>query len=380
MPSFILYEYEIIKDKAISFFIKNHKELHPYFKEEWGEIKPLHYCGVINMDGQNIFILPKITTRNQETNLHIFTYMLLCAYDIKLYHQDRAFALNHKSDLFLEVLVQHFSKELLQEFTKGLYKTYITQEENLRTLRGKYLITQNIRHNFTKSKIYCEFDEFSVDNELNQFFLFALQMFLPHVKQKKYLKECLLALDGVSQQTFDAKSIKLHFHKLNSRYKPSYEFAVMLLQRYIPLFANGEKSFAFLFDMNELFEHFIGKIYQQIDATTQLQKQKNYGSLVLKPDILTRNMIIDTKYKKLSSREELRVGDKYQMFVYGINLGIVNTMLLYPKHQENVWDDLELGKGENIVHLKMRSIDLDCDGEYEEFLDEIRERVGKIDE
>ena len=68
------------------------------------------------------------------------------------------------------------------------------------------------------------------------------------------------------------------------------------------------------------------------------------------------------------------------MFVYGTNFQQIETMLLYPKHKENVCEDLELGKNDTMIVLKMRSIDLDFEGEYEEFLDEIRRRVGKLNE
>jgi len=380
MSKNFLYEYETINDIEIVEYIKNKVALHPFFKEEWGRVKPLQYCGILNIEGRDVFILPKITSASDTANLNIFTYMLLYAYDIKLHQEDFAKAKNQKSRFLLEVLVQHFVKGLLREFTKGVYKSYITKEENLRTLRGKYLITQNIRHNFSKNRIYCEFDELSVDNELNQFFLFALKSLLPFVQSKKLLKESILVLDEVSERQFDPFSVTLHFDRLNSRFYKSYALAIMLLQRLIPLFENGKKSFAFLFDMNELFENFIGKIYKDIDTTTKLQKQGNYGSLVLKPDIITDRMIIDTKYKKVSSREELRVADKYQMFVYGTNFQQIETMLLYPKHKENVCEDLELGKNDTMIVLKMRSIDLDFEGEYEEFLDEIKRRVGKLNE
>jgi 5-methylcytosine-specific restriction enzyme subunit McrC len=378
MKPHIFYEYETIDDEEIVKYIQTHKELHPFFKEEWGEVKPLQYCGVLHIQGRDIYILPKITRREDTRNLDIFIYMLLYAYDIKLQNQDFAKAKNYKSNFILEVLVQHFAKELLREFTKGLYKTYITKEENLTTLRGKYLQTQNIRHNFTKSKIYCEFDEFSADNELNQFFLFALKHLLPCVQNKKLLKEAILVLDEVSEREFDISRSAIHFNRLNARFESSYEIAMMLLNRLIPMFSEGERSFAFLFDMNELFENFIGKIYKDIDISTELQKRDHYGSLVLKPDIVTKSMIIDTKYKKVSIREELRVPDKYQMFVYGTNFQQSKTMLLYPKHKQDIREDLQLGKNDTMIELKMRSIDLDFDGEYEEFLDEIRGRVGNL--
>ena len=374
----IFYEYEAIDDEEIVRYIQTHKELHPFFKEEWGEVKPLQYCGVLHIKGRDIYILPKVTRREDVRNLDMFIYMLLYAYDIKLQNQDFAKAKNYRSSFLLEVLVQYFAKELLREFTKGLYKTYITKEENLTTLRGKYLLTQNIRHNFTKSKIYCEFDEFSEDNELNQFFLFAIKSLLPYVENKKLLKEVLLVLDEVSEREFDISRSAIHFERLNARFESSYEMAMMLLKRVIPMFSEGERSFAFLFDMNELFENFIGRIYKDIDISTKLQKQGNYGSLVLKPDIVTDSIIVDTKYKKVSTKEDLRVSDKYQMFVYGTNFQQSKTMLLYPKHIQDICEDLQLGKNDTMIELKMRSIDLDFDGEYEEFISELKKRVGEL--
>jgi 5-methylcytosine-specific restriction enzyme subunit McrC len=90
------------------------------------------------------------------------------------------------------------------------------------------------------------------------------------------------------------------------------------------------------------------------------------------------NLIIDTKYKKVSSKEDLSPADKYQMFVYGKNFHVKNTMLLYPKHVDDVSEDLVLGKDENSINLAMRSLDLEFDGGYEGFVVEMRKRVEEI--
>ncbi len=63
-----------------------------------------------------------------------------------------------------------FASGLLNELKKGIYKEYITEQDNLPVLKGKYLINENLKYNFTKNKIYCEYDEFSPNNFLNQFF------------------------------------------------------------------------------------------------------------------------------------------------------------------------------------------------------------------
>jgi 5-methylcytosine-specific restriction enzyme subunit McrC len=374
MTENILYEYETVKDDVLVTYIRENKKIHKYFKEEWGEVKPLQYCGILNFSGEDVYILPKIASRNKERNLDIFIYMLMYAYDIDLENDDISSAKN-KQHTLLEILVHHFAKNLLRECMRGLYKTYTTKEENLTTLRGKYLLNENLKYNFTKAKIYCEYDEFSEDNKLNRFFLFAIKSLLPCVRDKKLLKECEVALSDVCFEIFDIQRLNINFDRLSYRFKHSYELGVLLLQKLIPMFTQERKSFAFLFDMNELFENFIGKIYESVDATTQLQKQKNYGSLVLKPDIVTASTIIDTKYKRVKNRQDLAVADKYQMFAYGTNFHLKETMLLYPKHIEEIYEDLELGKNDTMIHLKMRSIDLEFDGGYEEFIVEIKKRL-----
>ena len=373
----LIYEYQNVVHIKLKKHILENPSLHKYFKKDWDEIRAKQYCGIISYQNEDFYILPKIA-KEGEHNLDIFIYMLRYVYDIELQNEDVSSSKNHKSHNFLEVFIQLFAKKLLKEFKRGVYKEYITCKENLSVLKGKYLVDENLKYNHTKDKIYCEFDEFSVDNKLNRFFLFALKTFLPFIRDKKLLKHCELILDEVTCKKFDIKTMTIDFQRLNFRYKESYEFALMLLQKFIPLFQNGEKSFAFLFDMNELFEKFIGKLYEALDSSTDLTKESNFGNLKLKPDIYTSTCIIDTKYKKVKNKEDLKRDDKYQMFVYGTNFEIKNTMLLYPKHLLHVKEDLKLGKDEKLINLKMRSVDLDFNGGYSEYIKEMKKRIEEL--
>ena len=375
----IIYEYQELTNEELKKYIADTPLLHKYFKQDWGALKAKQYCGILNFKGEDFYILPKISSNDQD-DLNIFIYMLRYAYDMQLLNEDISSSKNQEHHNFLEIFIQLFVSNLFKELQMGVYKEYITEQDNLTTLRGKYLINENLKYNFTNSKIYCEYDEFSMDNTLNQLFLFAIKTFLPFVKNKKLLKHCELIFDEVSYRHFNANNVKVDFNRLNARYKDSFEFAVMLLKKFVPLFERDKKSFAFLFDMNDLFEKFIGRIYQDIDHITTTQERKFFGNLLLKPDIITSNMIIDTKYKKVKSKDDLSVADKYQIFVYGTNFGVKNTMLLYPKHLEDVSESLSLGKDDKIINLEMRSIDLNFSGKYEEFLEEIRSRVEFLDE
>jgi len=53
-------------------------------------------------------------------------------------------------------------------------------------------------------------------------------------------------------------------------------------------------------------------------------------------------------------------------------------MLLYPKHLQSVDDNLRLGVGEDMINLKLKSIDLDSSGGYDEFVSEVKKRLEEI--
>lgn len=369
-----LYENKYIP-KELETHIQNNKALHPYFESTFNGIKPKNYCGFLSIDKRNYFIVPKIST-DETQNLNTFIYMLIYAYDIKLSNEDLICAEMTEHRIF-EVFIRLFSDGLLDEFKKGVFKKYVTLEENLKVLRGKYIVEKNFS-NFYHQNIYCEFDEFSMDNELNRFFLYAVRVFKKFSTYQN-LHRCETVLDEVEYFNVDFKRLNIHFDRMNSRYQKSFEIALMLLQKLIPLTGrHDQKSFAFLFDMAEVFEKFVGRMYKETDSTTQLQKQGNFGSLVLKPDIITETQIIDTKYKKVKERNDLSVQDKYQMFAYGVNFKVKDTMLLYPKHLVDVHESLELGKGDDLVRLEMRSLDLGYDGGYKVYIDTIKNRLEKI--
>jgi len=376
-----IYEYQEVLNPDLKKYIKNTPSLHIYFKNDWGKLKSQQYCGIINYNKQDFYLLPKISNHDNEKNLDIFIYMLRYVYDIKLKNEHIANSKNDKTNNILEVFIQLFAKNLFQQFQKGIYKEYITKQDNLTVLKGKYLVNKNLKYNFSKSKIYCEYDEFCMDNTLNQFFLYAVKILMKYTKNKKILKQCELALDEVTCKEFDIGSLHVNFNRLNNRFKNSFEFALLLLQKSIPMFEKDKKSFAFLFNMNDLFEKFIGKIYKAIDAKTKLQNQIDFGSLQLRPDIIKDDMIIDCKYKCMSADKKASRDDQYQMYVYANNYDFVNSaMLLYPKHLDAINKNYTLGKNDKKVELKLRSIDLNFDDGYFEYIEEIKKRLEKVDE
>ena len=370
----ILYENQNIEIKELEEHIKNTESLHPYFEINFKGIKPKNYCGFLSVEGKSYFIAPKITNKDS-TNLNTFIYMLIYAYDVNLSYEDLIDAHTQEHRVF-EIFIKLFCDELLSELKKGVFKKYVTLEENLKTLRGRYVIEKNFT-NFYHQNIYCEFDEFSMDNELNRFFLFAIRYFKRYSNYSN-LSRCEMILDEVEYLNIDFNRLNIYFDRMSSRYQKSYRVALMILNRLVPMPDKSDsQSFAFLFKMSDVFEKFIENMYKSIDPSSKGQYSKTFKDLELRPDIYTEQKIIDVKYKSYD-KSGLSRDDKYQMYVYGKNFKIQNTMILYPKHINDIYKNLKLGEGNNMVDLKLRSLDLGFDGSYDKFIYKIKCRLEKI--
>ncbi|MBN2782377.1 MAG: restriction endonuclease, partial [Campylobacterales bacterium] len=137
----VIYEYSEIQGNGfedLKTYIIDTKALHPYFKLDWNVLKSKQYCGILSFSSKDYYLLPKISNHDKEKNLNIFTYMLMYVYDIKLHNLDISASKNHEDKNILELFIQLFARDLFKEFQAGIYKEYITLQDNLATLRGKY--------------------------------------------------------------------------------------------------------------------------------------------------------------------------------------------------------------------------------------------------
>ena len=88
-----------------------------------------------------------------------------------------------------ELLCVMLSQELSKLIKRGLYKEYITNEEELSNLRGKILIGESVKFNTSiKSKMICEYDEYSENSYLNKIIKTAANYLIQSGKIKDKLK------------------------------------------------------------------------------------------------------------------------------------------------------------------------------------------------
>ena len=101
-------------------------------------------------------------------------------------------------DLFAAILARGIAQQLKQ----GLYREYITRNEDLPMLRGKLNLQGTIRSQIQRKKLLsCEYDELSVNNVFNRILKTTAQILMrdSNVKQKnkKALKKGMLLFGEV---------------------------------------------------------------------------------------------------------------------------------------------------------------------------------------
>lgn len=259
-----------------------------------------------------------------------------------------------------EILSLIFTKTLQRELVKGPYLEYINIEENSKALKGSMVVKDHIRNiSNGRSDVFCRFEEFSIDNRLNQIFNTCISNIIINIRNSdtiKILNHLKVTFSDVSYIDISNRNVfEYKFTRLNSRFEASLLLAKMILNGYSSIGNKGEdKSFAILFEMNDVYEKYIANllmlnsdnciIHSQHSNHKLLRNEKTSKSIfTLKPDIVVEvdnkeKIIIDTKWKKIDesiNRHGVKREDFYQMYAYLTKYEDSNVaILLYPNNNK----------------------------------------------
>lgn len=309
------------------------------------------YVGIFHIGNITIEILPKIeglTANSIRKNL-----IAMLAKTRKLDIKDADLArLNVENLNLLEVLIRIYCEKFFAEAKKGLIHSYEKRQENLNYVKGKVLPLLNIRKNFiNKERTFSEYEEFETNNLLNKSFKSTLKFISNFSKDNQNrikLRELIFALSDVDEIHVNAINWDgVNFDRRTKRYEMLFNLSRIFVQKKTTNISLGASlGFSLIFDMNELFEEYIGQESRSIYQNVQLQGPKKYlltdtsnqkGVFITKPDIvITDNgtrTIVDTKWKLLDpTKNNSNIGqqDIYQMLSYAVNYSSENVILLYP--------------------------------------------------
>jgi 5-methylcytosine-specific restriction enzyme subunit McrC len=346
---------------ALERFSEDYQKQHKVAVFQHGPRRTLvaqNFVGVVNLGRDQVEILPKIEGDVSQVR-HNLVKMISVAMDLELYDSD-ASKVDRHSDSILEILIRLFCQKLWQCVRRGMVRQYEIRNENLAMLRGRLSVPEQIRVNLARpDRLACVFDEFSENNLLNQALKAALQV-LSRVAKTQTSQRNLAELLFCFQEVDDVVPSAINWsrtgtNRLSARFTPVLALARLFIEGKSPDVVSGSgDGFALLFDMNKLFESYVGAVAKRVFANegleVSLQGPKRHlaraasGSQVfeLKPDIVARGdhgiaFIIDTKWKRLKEqayREGVTSTDVYQMYAYSTQYASPDVFLLYPHHRD----------------------------------------------
>ena len=324
-------------------------------KKGFGKVlQAQNYVGVIQTkDGTTIEILPKIRNFDEQKSKVILIKMLKTLKNSPFKHFNSANLKASKMPL-LEIFISMFLEELAKLVQKGIKSDYIQKEENLKFLKGKLKISEQIKQNSVhKERFFVEYEQFCSDRVENRLIKTTLEYLYKKSKSNKNqqrIREFLFVFDEIKV----SHNIKTDFEKIKlNRQMKDYEQVLLwcktfLLENSFSPYKGNDIAFALLFDMNLLFESYV---YDYLKKSSKFENIKNQdkkhhlayedekGKFALKPDIVIDDgkIIVDTKWKILSvdkSNQGISQSDMYQLYAYGKKYqNCENLYLIYPKDE-----------------------------------------------
>lgn len=324
------------------------------------KLQATQHVGVVRLGNRTIQVLPKIyrdvVGSDSQQRTQEATHNLLCllehTQELPVHQHALAPLLQQNLDWF-EILTRLFASHLITECQRGVYRGYQIIEDELPVLKGKWRVADQFRRPERNHIFSVAYDEFTADNVLNRVFRFVVERlwrFTRDANNRQQLGELRQWLDEVSvlpSVTVDEANPSL-LTRLNRRYEPLLNLARLFLDNSVLQLAAGKlTTFAFVFDMNRLFEAFAVNFirrhriqilpsdlaqpekcrlhWQSRGITCYLARRNGRGIFRLKPDLVLQKadrtipLLLDTKYKVLdadSRKLGIASSDLYQMFTY----------------------------------------------------------------
>ena len=258
-------------------------------------IETTSWVGVIKYKNTHLQILPKLIytkeykenydkKTKEETKSNILKNLIfMLSYtkklDIKISNEAK---LSTVQNPFIEILIREYAKSLFECLKRLTPKKYVREKDNLNYLKGKIKFTENIRYNSAnQAKFYCEYDEFSENNILNQLFLFVstcLYNISNDSNNKKTLKFIMNHYSDIKLVRFDRfKAEKIKLSRSQELFKKPFNLAKMFVEKTsVDLSKNKFKNITLIWDMNKLFEEFVFEIMKKYESELGHKQKKKH--------------------------------------------------------------------------------------------------------
>lgn len=342
------------------------------------------HIGNISVGDLSIRIRPKIPI---ESVFFLLSYALG-----RVKWMDDAFKFEGGKEL-LEAIIPGFAWNTRRAFRNGVLQGYRTEEDALFTIRGRVRFDEQVKKRYgIAPPIEVRFDEFTEDILENQLLKAAIARLGKLRIRSQDLRLALREFDAVLGNVSDihfAKDIpRVHYSRLNERYRPAVELARLILQSTSFEAPHGDvEASAFVINMNKAFEDFV--VLALRDALDVGEREFPQGAkgkalfldvsqdIWLEPDISWWQgaecvFVGDVKYKKVNA-EGIKHPDLYQLLAYSVSADLPAGMLIYAagEGEPASHDTVNVGK-------RLEVVTLDLAGTPDQILRQIHSLASRI--
>ena len=321
------------------------------------------FVGAVRMGDLHVEILPKIDGLDGPDAIRrSLLAMLAKAQDLEVRDSEAAGFLE-SAEPFICVLARLYCRRLFEAVRFGLRQEYVAHDEVLPILRGKvHWPSQASRESAQRLEFRCLFDERSADTPLNRTLkaaLLAAERMLEGAADSSAATELRHLFADVPDACPPREVVaRLRTDRMSRRLAPLLALAKLLLGNRSPdlgrATTDDRRSYAVVWDMNLLFEEYVGRVCQDVfepkgldvdlqgEGSVHLAEEASTRrrTFLLKPDVLLRKgrsprVVADTKWKRLDPQTgDLGVSgeDVYQVLAYAHRYATESAVLIYPHH------------------------------------------------
>jgi 5-methylcytosine-specific restriction enzyme subunit McrC len=309
-------------------------------KQRW-KLTTKGYIGIIPVTSNfTIRILPKTSIHSiwkmidwvgELTNLKFFTPLTDCN------------SIEDLCDLFARLL----AKNILNRSKKGLFSTYISENNRLNLVRGRIDWNKAARSPWD-TRLHCHYERQTADITDNQILLWTLYQLgrtqqLFQLETQTLLRSAYRALSGsISLQPFAAKDCRdRHYNRLNQDYQIIHSLCAFFLENLHPGYQEGNyKALPFLLNTAFLYEKFVYVwLKKNLPVSYDIKAQENHSlskTINYKIDLVLYDRtnqkdiaVLDTKYK---IPDKIDNKDINQVITYAHLKQVQRAILIYPQY------------------------------------------------
>ena len=353
------------------------------------------WVGVVRFADFEVRVVPKLAGGN----LGVVRMLDYASGVNALRRYESARQLETVGDDLVELIAWLFADAAARLVGDGLLSDYVAREDTLHTLRGRLRLMAQVQHRFGRvDPLEVAFDEFESDIPENQIIAAALDA-TRSIVRTPIVQRPIRRLHSIFHEACDPSAVDalglladLVYTRRNDHYRGVHSLARLLLRRLAvrDLFTpGGTRSFAFLLDMNELFELFVARLAteafeplgihvhaQRRDRSIVIDDSTGRGYSAIIPDLLlearsrgiTLRLPVDAKYK-LYDQRKIYESDVYQMFFYAFAYAaetdrrhLPRAVILYPRAGDGTDVALRVDTHMGTRSARIQAFGIDVDG------------------